>query len=200
MDKNAEKKNNFRVAFDEIVKGKINTSTNNQEQEKRFEEPENDIPVIPVVHKEVDNFKKEYKPNSSAENTIISEGTIIEGSIISKSNLIIQGDVNGDVESEKDIEIMGHIMGNVKGNSIISLKGSINGNVSGSNMLTLTKESKVIGDINCKELECDGSIAGNVNASNSVYLGTNSIIKGNVTSKSISVKEGSQIKGSLEIL
>jgi len=67
-------------------------------------------------------------------------------------------------------------------------------------MFTMTKESKVTGDINCQELECDGSITGNVNASNSVYLGANSMIKGNVTAKSISVKEGSQIKGSLEIL
>jgi len=203
MEKGTEKKNNFRTAFDEIVKGKLNTSSNNQERERLSEDAVHLTPVelvVPMVNKELDNLKKDYKPNQSSENTIISEGTIIEGSIMTKANLIVQGDVNGDVESEKDIEIIGHIMGNVKGNNTIFLKGSINGNVSGPKMFTMTKESKVAGDINCQELECDGSITGNVNSSNSVYLGANSMIKGNVTAKSISVKEGAQIKGSLEIL
>ena len=203
MEKSTEKKNNFRTALDEIVKGKLNTTSNNQEKERLPEETLYVTPVEPVetlVHKEFDKLNKEYKPNQSSESTIISEGTIIEGSIITKANLIIQGDVNGDVESEKDIEIIGHIMGNVKGNNTTFLKGSINGNVSGPKMFTMTKESKVTGDISCQELECDGSITGNVNASNSVYLGANSMIKGNVTAKSISVKEGAQIKGSLEIL
>lgn len=201
MEKGTEKKNNFKIALDEIMKGKLSTSSDSKEQEKLPEESKVIEHVVPpIIHNELDNLKKDYKPNSSAENTVISEGTIIEGSIITKSNLIIQGDVNGDIESEKDIEIVGRIMGNVKGINSVFLKGSINGNVSGPNVFTMTKDSKVIGDINCQELECDGSISGNVSASTSVYLGSNSMIKGNVVAKSISVKEGAQIKGSLEIL
>lgn len=204
MEKGTEKKNNFKIALDEIMKGKLNTSPENKEQEKLFKQPEEpkkvEQVIIPLVRKEPENSNLNSIPDFNAESTIISEGTVIEGSIITKSNLIVQGDVNGDIESEKDIEIIGRIVGNVKGNNTIFLKGSINGNVSGPNVFTLTKDAKVIGDINCQELECDGNITGNINAASSVYLGANSMIKGNVVSKSISIKEGSQIKGSLEIL
>ncbi|MBP1926986.1 cytoskeletal protein CcmA (bactofilin family) [Sedimentibacter acidaminivorans] len=200
MEKSTEKKNNFKVAFDEIIKGKVNTSSNNLKEEKSSEKFEEIEPILPVADKAVNNLEINFKHNSNSDSTIISEETIIEGSIKTKANLIIRGDINGDVESEKDIEIIGNVVGNVKGNSTIFLKGSINGNVSGHILLTLIKESKVTGDINGQELECDGSVTGNVNASNSVYLGPNSIVKGNIISKSITVKEGAQIKGSMEIL
>lgn len=211
MEKGAEKKNNFRIALDEIMKGKMNTSlSDTKEPEKMPEESLVVEHVVPIINKEPENNTNNILNNlnininnsyrASGENTVISEGTVIEGSIITKSNLIVQGDVNGDIESEKDIEIIGRIMGNVKGNNSVFLKGSVNGNVSGPTVFTMTKESKVIGDINCQELECDGNITGNVNATVSVYFGANSIIKGNVIAKSISVKEGSQIKGSMEIL
>nr|WP_312578282.1 polymer-forming cytoskeletal protein [Sedimentibacter sp.] len=200
MEKSTDKKNNFMVAFDEIIKGKANTSSHNLKEEKLSEEPEKIKSTSQVDDKIVKNLEINPKNNLDSDSTIVSEGTVIEGSIKTKANLIIRGDVNGDVESEKDIEIVGNVVGNVKGNNTIFLKGSINGNVSGHILLTLVKESKVIGDISGQELECDGSVTGNVKASNSVYLGANSIIKGNVVSKSITVKEGAQIKGNMEIL
>jgi len=200
MEKGTDKKNNFKVAFDEIIKGKSSTSSNIQKEENFSEKYEEIKHVLPVIDSDVNNIKVDYKANLNTDSTIISEGTIIEGSIKTKANLIIRGDVNGDIESEKNIEIAGNVMGNVKGTSAIFLKGTITGNVSGHTILTLIKESKVIGDISGQEIECDGSINGNVNASSSVYLGPSAIVKGNVIAKAISVKEGAQIKGSMEIL
>jgi len=200
MEKGTERKNNFKVAFDEMIKGKSGVSNYGEKEEKLSEKYEEIKHFSPASNKETNDIKVDYKANLNSDSTIISEGTTIEGSIKTKANLIIQGDVNGDIESEKNIEIAGNVVGNVKGTSSIFLKGTITGNVSGHTILTLIKESKVIGDISGQELECDGSVNGNVNASSSVYLGPSAIIKGNVTSKAISVKEGAQIKGSMEIL
>lgn len=207
MKKDTEKKSNLKIALDELLKGNLKTSPPAEELSDLKVVPES--PIINVKKDEME-LKKPYIPdkieanvkmkaNVKIEATVISEDTIIEGSIKSRGDLIIRGKVYGDVENEKGISISGYVEGNVKGNNEVSLEGSINGNFTSPSLLTITKESKIVGDVNCQRLESDGSITGNITASETVYIGSNSIVIGNIIAKSLSVKEGAKISGLFEI-
>lgn len=191
--KNEEKKSNFKVALNEIMKGNLGTSnTEDISSKKETQEP---VPSIKTDKKSV-NSDKEVKNTAS---TIISEDTIIEGSIKSKSDLIVKGKVLGDIESDKSINICGNVEGNVKSSSTVLLEGFVNGNLSSNGLLKISKDSKIVGDVECQVLETNGIITGNINAKESVNIGSNSVIEGNISSKTLTVEEGSKIKGLFEI-
>lgn len=199
-DKSKEK-SNFFIALDEImnVKNKIGED---EESKTVLENKEADIPekkVNPPSKIDFKNVNKEINTSTQKEATIISESTVIDGSISSKENLVIKGSINGDVSGENDIIISGHIEGDVKGGSTISLKGTVNGNITNGGKITISKDSQITGNANCTTLFLDGKIIGNINASTSVIMGSNSVVKGNVSSKSISIEEGAKIKGSLNV-
>ena len=194
MNNNGEKKSNFKVALHEIMKGKL---TNNSPEEK-IPTAEKTHTVEAKEYNQEPSHKVEIKTNKN-EATNVSEDTIIEGSIKSQSDLIIKGKINGDVESNKSINISGLVVGNVKGDSSISLEGSINGNITSVSIVNTSKESKITGDVDCGSLDVEGTIIGNINSANSVIMGANSFITGDIVAKTISIKEGAKIKGSLNI-
>jgi cytoskeletal protein CcmA (bactofilin family) len=65
----------------------------------------------------------------SDETTIISNGVRIEGKIICKGNIRVDGDIQGDIISQADITIgeLGQVNGQIKGESV-----TIGGRVSGT--------------------------------------------------------------------
>ena len=207
MKNNPEKKSNFGLALDEIMKGKLGNSeveekvssedTNEDDKINEINDNENKTETAEDTY---DNAKiMETKVNRN-ETSVILADVVINGSIKSKSNLIIKGRINGDVESQGNISMSGHVDGNVKGSSLISLEGSVHGNVSSENLVTISQASKVLGDISCNKLELDGNVIGNINTSGSLTIGSNSVIKGNIVSKSISILEGAKVRGNLEVV
>lgn len=212
MKNNPEKKSNFVLALDEIMKGKssqtgvqenedtkvVDAITNDDEKtEARVNNTEDETIETMVTNDETEKIEKRINKN---ETSIILGDVIIDGSIKSKSNLIIKGRINGDVESSGNVSMSGHVDGNVRGASLISLDGSIHGNISGESLVTVSKDSKVLGDIRCKKLELDGNVIGNINTTGSLTIGSNSIIKGNIVSRSISILEGAKVRGNLEVI
>ena len=193
MNNNGEKKSNFKVALHEIMKGKL---TNNSPEEK-IPTAEKTHTVEAKEYNQEPSHKVEIKTNKMK--LLMFQKIIIEGSIKSQSDLIIKGKINGDVESNKSINISGHVVGNVKGDSSISLEGSINGNITSVSIVNTSKESKITGDVDCGTLDVEGTIIGNINSANSVIMGANSFITGDIVAKTISIKEGAKIKGSLNI-
>ena len=113
--------------------------------------------------------------------------------------MIVKGKVLGDIESDKSINICGNVEGNVKSSSTVLLEGFVNGNLSSNGLLKISKDSKIVGDVECQVLETNGIITGNINAKESVNIGSNSVIEGNISSKTLTVEEGSKIKGLFEI-
>lgn len=192
--KKKENKGNFKVALNEIMKGNLSASDKYSLSAKK-ETPKDPVDSIKTVIKPVVS-NQEVKHSVS---TIISEDTIIEGSIKSKSDLIVKGRVIGDIESDKSINICGNVEGNVKSSSTVLLEGLVNGNLSSNGLLKISKDSKIVGDVECQVLETNGIITGNINAKESVNIGSNSVIEGNISSKTLTVEEGSKIKGLFEI-
>lgn len=143
---------------------------------------------------------KSYQSPEPTEQTFITKDTIIEGSIITKSDIKISGCMKGNLTSDHDIFINGQVDGDVKGNAVTLNNGVVKGNISSETFINLNEKAIVIGDLSGDTVDSDGKVKGNLRITSSVALKSNAIVHGNITSKNINMQDGSVIKGSLEII
>lgn len=92
----------------------------------------------------------------------ICEGTIINGDIIAKNDLRIDGDLNGNMTTTGRIVIgiSGVVTGEIKCNNIEVL-GAVNGDIEASDVVTLKGNAKVSGNIITKRLSVEPGIVFN---------------------------------------
>lgn len=104
--------------------------------------------------------------------TIISKGTVIEGTI----------------RTDDDIKIYGQIY--CKGGEVsVETKGEI----------YLDSESSILGNLNVSNIDIQGNVYGNVISSGAVVVKQNSKLRGDVKCKSLLIEEGASYMGNIEI-
>ena len=94
----------------------------------------------------------------NGENTIIGEGTVIDGNMKATASTRIDGVVNGDITSEGVI-IVG-TKGEVNGNIVaadVNVAGIVKGNVTVTGKIELVASGKLYGDIKTSSLTIDES-------------------------------------------
>lgn len=86
--------------------------------------------------------------NPDMTDTLIGEGTVIEGNLHTQSSIRIEGRVNGDIECAGDVTIgeKGAAFSNVHARSVLNA-GMIQGSVRVKDRLAITKTGKVFGSI-----------------------------------------------------
>lgn len=103
------------------------------------------------------NSNKKTTPiNLDRIDTLIGKNTGIEGALTAEGTVRIDGKIKGDVILSGNLIVgnEGSVKGNVKADSI-SLSGVIEGNVTVANQLHLTPTSRLIGDIDAKNIIVD---------------------------------------------
>jgi cytoskeletal protein CcmA (bactofilin family) len=98
-------------------------------------------------------FKGKHGLNPNMTDTLIGEGTIVEGSITSAASLRIEGHVTGDIHCTGDVTIgeKGLAASEITARNIINA-GTIRGAVKTSGKLTITSTGKVHGNIHVAKL------------------------------------------------
>ena len=84
---------------------------------------------------------KSYQSLEPNEQTFITKDTIIEGSIITKSDIKISGCMKGNLTSDHDIYINGQVDGDVKGNAVTLNNGVVKGNISSETFINLNEKA-----------------------------------------------------------
>jgi len=133
------------------------------------------------------------------EEACIPKDTIIEGSISTKSNLLICGFVRGDVVSENNITVTGKVEGNIQAKSVHVNKGAVDGNINCTDDVRVGELSTVKGNIESQTFECDGEVRGDINTTKSVLLKAKAFVDGNISTRSINMQDGSLLRGSIEM-
>lgn len=82
---------------------------------------------------------------------------------------------------------------------VILISAAVQGNISTSGVISLDKESTVVGDIRAKSVTIDGKVKGSLVLEDSACFQKDAVLIGDVTAGSISMSEGAQIIGSLQI-
>lgn len=191
------KQNNFKEAVNELMSGKITSSssdvTSYENSESKYKEPSKGSLFG------FDSSRNEYAPKSGGT-SIIAEDLIIEGSVFGDSTIQINGRIKGNVTSSRDIISRGIIEGDTKGANITLSHSNIKGNVTASQHLSVDNESMILGNIAAGSVEINGRIKGDIRTEEVAVLRKSALILGNLTAKSVSMEAGAGIKGRMDIL
>ena len=90
-----------------------------------------------------------YEPEFSRGSATIGKSVVIKGQILSREDLVVDGEVEGTVELQENrltIGPNGKLMASVKAREIIVL-GTVHGNVEASEKIDIRKDAKLVGDI-----------------------------------------------------
>ncbi len=90
--------------------------------------------------------KKKIDPKST--DTVIGEGTILEGTTRSEASIRIEGTINGTIDCVGDVTIgeKGIVKSNVSANDI-TIAGVLTGEANAKGKLTITSKGKLIGNL-----------------------------------------------------
>ncbi len=79
------------------------------------------------------------------------------------------------------------------------LSGSVKGEISGDGLVAIDDGAVVTADVNVREASISGRVIGNVSAAGRVTLGSTALIDGDIKTPSLSIAEGAQIMGRIEV-
>lgn len=79
------------------------------------------------------------------------------------------------------------------------LSGTVKGEIAGDGHVTIDNGAVVTADVNVREASISGRVIGNVSAAARVTLGATALIDGDIKTPSLSIAEGAQIMGRIEV-
>jgi cytoskeletal protein CcmA (bactofilin family) len=174
---------NFSRAVEELIGGKAVPDD--------AEQVESATPESPVsLERRFDEPKTE---------AIITADMVIKGTVSSTSNISLSGTVVGDVTSEGDVVLRGRVEGNVTVHSIVVQAGTVVGDITAEGATVVTEGSTVNGNIKAERIEVNGKVAGNLESSAKVVLNPRACIDGNITAAGLSMMDGAELKGSVNV-
>jgi cytoskeletal protein CcmA (bactofilin family) len=77
--------------------------------------------------------------------------------------------------------------------------GSISGDIVSSGVVSIADNSSVDGNIKAERIEVNGKVVGNLESTARVVLNPRSVIEGNITAMELSMSEGAELKGNVNV-
>jgi cytoskeletal protein CcmA (bactofilin family) len=87
------------------------------------------------------------------------------------------------------------IKGDIIANDDIRIDGELNGNISAKGRLVVGPKGKIVGEVNCNNIEVSGFIKGKVTANDMLNMKESSKIEGDIIVGKLSVEPGSIFTG-----
>ena len=126
---------------------------------------------------------------------IVTEGTMITGSIATDRSLLVLGTVNGDINCEGKLTISGTVTGNSFATDVFINDQRTEGNITCTGIVKIGQGSVIIGDITAGAAAIAGAVKGNLDVKGPVILDSTAVIKGNIKAKSVQLINGAGLEG-----
>lgn len=127
--------------------------------------------------------------------TVISKGTVIQGSIVSDGSLDVYGTVNGDISCLGKLSISGAVKGKSSAAEVYLHTNKLDGGITSKGCVKIAAGTVVIGDIAASSCVVAGAVKGNLDVNGPVVVDSTAVIKGNISSKGIQINSGAVIDG-----
>ena len=149
-----------------------------------------------ITEKEVKTMENNFEnAEATSEVTVITKGTVINGSITSDGGLEVNGTITGDVECLGKLTINGNVSGHLKAAEVIVSTPRLDGGIDSQGDVKVGVGTIVIGDITAKSATISGAIKGEVDVQGPVVVDSTAIVKGNITAKSVQINNGAVVDG-----
>ena len=143
-------------------------------------------------------YVEESEPETTDEEertTVISKGTVIQGSIVSDGSLDVYGTVNGDISCLGKLSISGAVKGKSSAAEVYLHTNKLDGGITSKGCVKIAAGTVVIGDIAASSCVVAGAVKGNLDVNGPVVVDSTAVIKGNISSKGIQINSGAVIDG-----
>jgi hypothetical protein len=166
------------------------------DEEESFPATENNLYTGDIG---ADTVTVESHPGEFAEadgsTTVISKGTVIQGSIVSDGSLDVYGTVNGDISCLGKLSISGAVKGKSSAAEVYLHTNKLDGGITSKGCVKIAAGTVVIGDIAASSCVVAGAVKGNLDVNGPVVVDSTAVIKGNISSKGIQINSGAVIDG-----
>lgn len=132
--------------------------------------------------------------------TRVTSTMVINGSITSSDNLLIEGQVFGDVSTTADLTASNLIIGNVEAANMAFNTARIKGNINTDGALAIGDSTIIIGNLDAVALKVAGKIHGDVKAEESVLLTDSALVVGDIEAAVVTTQPGSRINGAIKTI
>ena len=183
------------------VTEELETFVEQQEDEEsmsRGEKAEVSEPIIEenIIEKE-ENIMENNLENVQATDqvTVITKGTVINGSISSDGGLEVNGTITGDVECLGKLTINGNVSGHLKAAEVVVSTPRLDGGIDSEGDVKIGVGTIVIGDVTAKAATISGAVKGEIDVQGPVVVDSTAIVKGNITAKSVQINNGAVVDG-----
>lgn len=131
----------------------------------------------------------------SDEVSIITEGTVIKGDIVSNGSLDVRGQVEGNVGCNGKLVVTGVVNGNSNSSEFFADAAQIEGEVVSSGTVKIGLGSVIIGNVTSTSAVIAGAIKGDIDVQGPVVVDTSAVVMGNIKSRSVQINNGAVIEG-----
>ena len=149
--------------------------------------------------KMADNTTAPVTNNQSApvsdEVSVITEGTIIKGDIVSNGSLDVRGQVDGNVGCNGKLVVTGVVNGNSSASEFFADAAKIEGEVVSTGTIKIGLGSVIIGNVTSTSAVIAGAIKGDIDVQGPVVVDTSAVVMGNIKSRSVQINNGAVIEG-----
>ncbi len=129
------------------------------------------------------------------EVSVITEGTVIKGDIMSNGSLDIRGQVNGNVGCNGKLTVTGVVNGNSDTSEFFADAAQVEGEVVSSGTVKIGLGSVIIGNVTSASAVIAGAIKGDIDVQGPVVVDTSAVVMGNIKSRSVQINNGAVIEG-----
>lgn len=157
-----------------------------QEEKKMADNTVAATPVAPAVPQE---------RIVSDEVSVITEGTIINGDIISNGSLDVRGQVDGNVSCNGKLTVTGVVNGNSNTSEFFADAAQVEGEVVSTGTVKIGLGSVIIGNVTSTSAVIAGAIKGDIDVQGPVVVDTSAVVMGNIKSRSVQINNGAVIEG-----
>lgn len=131
----------------------------------------------------------------SDEVSIITEGTIIKGDIMSNGSLDIRGQIEGNVGCNGKLVVTGVVNGNSNASEFFADAAKVEGEVVSTGTVKIGLGSVIIGNVTSTSAVIAGAIKGDIDVQGPVVVDTSAVVMGNIKSRSVQINNGAVIEG-----
>lgn len=153
--------------------------------------------VVPVMTVPVQEVHDKTEVTSVYDASVIARDTIINGNIVSNSDLTVLGQVKGDISAKGHVYVCGSVDGEISCDSIAMSSCTVEGNVTASSGVIQDADSTLVGDVASANLTAAGKIVGNVNVENCLSLKSTAVVIGNLSFRDFAVEQGAVLRGEI---
>lgn len=141
-----------------------------------------------------------YNRTVPMQKTILAAGTTFVGNMTAQGDVDMDCDFQGDIRANGTVTIRTKLAGDLSAKVAELVACEVQGDVHADESVRIDSNSKVIGNITGKDLNCAGSIQGNIQVRGHVTVSGSAYIEGDLEAASISIENGAGVNGQMQVL